>query len=397
MMRRRISLALGSIFLLLATSCGEKENPLGEGLIDTGLSSRADSLVLCPVTETVSFQFLCPSPEDECQRGPATQDELLVGAGYGYRAILVLSFASVPVDSQVVVDSAWVRLTTARALGDAPTDLTVHALLDTLIEGEVLYGDTLAYDPAPLPVTPVYEGDGLRMDFTEVAADWYTTPGLRGLALMSHDAGPSFGYFRSVESFSVYDTTTTYPILSVFTHPEGDTTSTEYTHIAGDDTYLLWWDPSVDSLSTPQDRISIGKGLATRSLLMADVSHISREATINRARLILHVDGGASYFDSLDVRVHLAEEEWNGSQTEFQTLSSGSGWVTQDSAVVDVKMLVQVWTADLLENHGFLLKTYGEQDNVDFIRFFGPTHADAAVRPTLIVEYSVPPLPWHQQ
>ncbi|MCK4547853.1 MAG: DNRLRE domain-containing protein [Candidatus Eisenbacteria sp.] len=369
---------------------------MGKGLVDVGLASRADSLVRCPITEAVSFQFICPSAEEECGRGPGGAGTLLLGAGYGYQAVIVLSFDSVPVDSQVVVDSAWVRLTAARPLEGAPTDVTVHALLDTLIEANVLFGDSLDYDPVPLPVIPAYDDDGLRIDLTQVVAEWYVNESLRGLALVSHDPGPSFGFFRSGELESVLDDPSMRPTLSVHRHFEGDTTSAISGFYPAHDTYLLWWDPSADSLSAAEDRIAIGKGLATRSLLKADVSCISMEATINRARLILHVDTNQSFFDSLDTRAHSVKEDWSGSATEFETLSSGGGWVGSDSAVVDVTTLVQVWTAGMVENHGFLLKTYGELDNVDFVRFFGPSYSED-LRPVLIIEYSVPPLPWHRQ
>ncbi len=382
----------------LSVSCGEKENPMGEGLVDTGPSSRSDSLLEFTVTRATSFQYRCPSSDEECDRGPGSSPVLLLGSGYGYRAVMTFSFESVAPDTGVVVDSAWVRLTGARPLDGAPVDLTVHTLLDTLVESTLFFGDTLAFDPTPLPATFTYLGNRLRIDLTEVVAAWRAADNMRGLVLASHDPGPSFAKFYSSESGSFYDTTSVRPTLFIYQHPKGDSTTAFSYAASGNDSYCLWWDPSVDSLSSPADRLTIGKGMASRSLLWADVGAIPAEATINRARLILRVDPAQSVFDTLQAVAHLVDGEWMGAQTEFQSTALAVGMVYPgvDSAVVNVTALVQVWTAGLDENDGLLLKCYGETENVDFVRFFGLSGLEAPA-PKLIVEYSVPPPPWFHE
>jgi hypothetical protein len=64
--------------------------------------------------------------------------------------------------------------------------------------------------------------------------------------------------------------------------------------------------------------------------------------------------------------------------------------------VVNVTGLVQKWTAGMDENDGFLLKCYGETDNIDFVRFFGLSGSGAPA-PVLTVEYSLPPPPWFHE
>lgn len=397
-MRTSVALWIGIVALGLAPSCGEKENPMGEGLIDTDLADRSDSLVVCALTAASSFQFICPSAEDECQRGPGGGSLLFLGSGYGYRVAMALSFASVPVDAETVVDSARVRFTAARPL-DGPADLTVHALLDTLWEGEVFFGDSLGFDPTPLAVTYEYDAEGLSLDLTETVAGWYGSEGLRALMILPQGSGPSFAVFRSGEYGSATDTTAGRPTLTVFHHPEGAADSGESRHEPGQDTYFLWWDSGADSLASAQDRITVGKGFASRALLMAEVGQIPREATIQRAKLKLWVDADQSVYDSMEVRVHLAEGDWDGPRTEFEGVSAGVGWVIPgvDSAIIDVSTLVQVWVAELVENDGFLVKSYGEAESIDFVRFFSPSYSETSARPVLTVEYSVPPPPWFRQ
>jgi len=397
-MRNKLTTWIGLAAVALTLSCGEKENPMGGGLVDTDLSSSSDTVVVFPITEAASFQFICPSADEECDRGGGGSTELLVGSGYGYRAVTAFSFESVAVDTGVVVDSAFMRLTAARPFSGAPVDLTVHALLDTLLENEVFFGDSLAFDPTPLPATLDYGNNHLRIDLTEVVAGWRTNENLRGLVLASHDPGPSFAHFLSYEASTFSDTSSVRPMLFIYQHDKGDTATAFSYADPVNDTWLLWWDPLADSLSSAEDRLTIGKGLASRSLLKADISSIPAEATINRARLVLWVDPSQSAFDTLQTVAHLVADEWAGAQTEFSATTLALGWAFPDvdSAEVNVTGLVQIWTADLLENHGIMLKCYGETDNIDFVRFFdlsGP--GDSA--PTLIVEYSLPPLPWFRQ
>ncbi len=397
-MRNHLTFWLGLAVIALGLSCGEKENPMGEGLVDAGLLSRSDSLLECAITEATSFQFHYPCSDEACERGPGGSAALVLGSGYGYRARIALSFEGVAVDTSVVVDSAWVRLRAARALEGPPMDLTIHALVDTLIESQVFYGDSLAFDATPLPASFTYADDGLRIDLTEVVADWRTTDSMRGLVLASHDPGPSFAVFHSYESVSYSDTASVRPTVFIYQRPKGDTTVTFRYSEPQNDTYFLWWDPEVDSLSVAEGRLTIGKGFATRSLLKADVGAIPAEATINRAQLILRVDASQSAFDTLQVVTHGVDGEWMGAETAFHSTALGLGWVFPDidSAVVNVTTLVQMWTGGLDDNDGLLLKCYGETDNVDFVRFFdlsGP----GSLTPSLIVEYSMPPPAWFRE
>jgi hypothetical protein len=396
---RKVRLLGLALLALLAPSCGEKEEPLGAGLVDPGLASRSDTVVVRSMTETASFQILCPSDNGTCQRGPGASSTLLLGVGYGYRSILVLDFDDVSVDTAAVVDSAWLRLRPARALVNPPTDLTLHALVDTLVESKVLYGDTVAFDPAPLTAAFQYDDEGLRVDVTSVVAAWRATDGLRGLALVSGDAGPALALFRSDEWGTAYDTPVTRPLLSVFEHVSGDTAKLESDFEPGNDTYLLWWDAGADSLSAAPDRITIGAGYVTRALLKLDVGDIPEVATIERARLILKIDAAASAFDSLEVGGYRVVDEWAGAETSVLPASGGDGWVFPgvDSAEILVTDLAQGWTAGTAENYGFLLRMASETDHVDFVRFYGPGVADPALRPRLVIEYGLPPPPWFRQ
>jgi hypothetical protein len=388
---------IGLMALVGSLSCGEKENPMGQGLVDTGLASEADHQVRCTIMEATSFQYVCPSAEDECQRGPGGTGTLLVGSGYGYRAEVGLSFEGIGTDA-TQVDSARLHLTQAPWATDRPDSVTVHLLTAAFEEADVVFGhglDSVGYEITPLPGAVVWEDSGLSIDVTQVVRAWYEAGTMGGVGIRAHVpalAEPSFALFHSSE-------TSAPPYLSIHLHTEGDSASDPVLYIPTHDVHFLVRDPAAEPLSAVADRITVGKGFASRSLLKADVSEIPVDATINRARLILRVDPDQSVYDSLEVGAHLVSGVWDSSRTLSAELSSGTGWVIPgvDSAEIETTRLVQLWTAELVQNDGFLLKPVGEVEGIDFVRFLWPQIPNSVGSPVLVVEYSVPPPEWYRQ
>ncbi len=150
------------------------------------------------------------------------------------------------------------------------------------------------------------------------------------------------------------------------------------------------------SLQTERsDRIFIANGSALRSFLDFDVASIQEDATINRARIVLHVDtllsvpddSSTFYIYAYPVKNNVT---WPISSVELDSAISALGTVSGDSATFNITSIVQNWTSGVSENYGLILKGSNELFNL-YQRGFYSTDSDSFLQPSLEIFYTLPP------
>ncbi|MDM7924996.1 MAG: DNRLRE domain-containing protein [bacterium] len=144
-----------------------------------------------------------------------------------------------------------------------------------------------------------------------------------------------------------------------------------------------------------EGRLRIQNGTAERILLFFDVSAIPREATINRARLILHNDAG-SVFPASDPDFSfyvypVTDSPWTVPPATLDSTRSVSGVFSSDSTAVAITSLVQRWTSGVARNGGLMLKGAMETSDPAGCAPYSRSAPDSSLIPRLELFYSLPP------
>ena len=146
--------------------------------------------------------------------------------------------------------------------------------------------------------------------------------------------------------------------------------------------------------TVPPDRLWIQDGTADRILMRFNVSGIPPEATVNRARLVLHTDAESAFPAPTSAfylsAVPLADSVWTlpGVATDSTWIASGAA--SGDSIATILTSWVQKWTSGTAPNCGLMLK--GTLENTDLAgRSVFSSSADSVRIPRLEIFYSIPP------
>jgi hypothetical protein len=169
--------------------------------------------------------------------------------------------------------------------------------------------------------------------------------------------------------------------------------------------------PSADAFlvtyagSPPSGRLMIANATGWRVLLKFPLDSIPCDATINRARLELWVDQGASKLRETGMAIAgrpIRSESWNPAEVQVDTTMNppvaaivpGSEMLafSVSSEIADFTAIVQAWTSGRLPNRGLMLYSTGEGLDASEAVFFA-SGAGADKAPRLLLEYSVPPRP----
>ncbi|HSQ74321.1 MAG TPA: DNRLRE domain-containing protein, partial [Bacteroidota bacterium] len=142
------------------------------------------------------------------------------------------------------------------------------------------------------------------------------------------------------------------------------------------------------------DLLYLQAGIVYRSVVKFDIGFIPKGSTIHLAELLMERDpltsklnrfSGDAAFSAHAMVVDSATGAFESSAATG-TLKSG----TDQTYTADVHTTVQSWVRG--PNYGLMLRVTGEQEfmSFDLLTFYGPTAADAALRPRIRILYSTP-------
>jgi hypothetical protein len=334
---------------------------------------------------------------------------LVVGAWRNYLARSFMKFSSLP-DSTVEITDATLFLYAARVEGDVIGNrFTIHALADTLDQLGLFWDNMPEYseEPALEFVPPVESRDSVAVDLTGIVTSWVSneTENLGIVIKLDEDQVVS----DAIVELASRETPTEEEIA------DEDTTVIDYRpalriaylDTAGEQQYtrlVASTDVFADTLLAPfaADPLSIlvANGSPTRGFVKFDVTAIPIEATVTKAVLELTPNLETSSFDSIEVICHvLPDSPWEGYGSDIGITGAGLEELVRrhlsegETVRMVITPLIQPLIARTEVNYGYVLKSTSESADLDFIKFHSHLAENPANRPTLMIEYIVPPHP----
>lgn len=381
------------ILAALVVSCSEdptEENALLAPLPFLNVAARETT-----ITATTSTTFR--------QYYPMNSSINLVGKSGDYTAVTALAFYSnlFPARDTVNVLSGRLTLRSASFFGDstAPFGFTVHRINRTWTAGLATW-DTLQlgfYDPS-LP-RGTYSGSVgadtatvvVELD-TAMVREWLRTAGTTntdtkyGIVLVPT---PGTNVVRGFYPFDA-DSAKDLPTLEIIAINAAGTVKDTAFFTTGIDTFF----GNNENVNTRQDLMYLQAGIVYRSVVKFDIGFIPKGSTIHLAELLMERDpltsklnrfSGNAAFSAHAMAVDSAMGAFESSAATG-TLKSG----TDQTYAADVHTMVQSWVRG--PNYGLMLRVTGEQEfmSFDLLTFYGPTAANAALRPRIRILYSTP-------
>ena len=310
-------------------------------------------------------------------------------------------------DTTMVLQSAELYLYATRIEGNiGSSNFEVYTLLDSLMAGDIYWGDMPATDQLvatftlPDPAPDDLGEDSVFVDITGVVADWISGESDRygfmvklaeeGTGIESIvEFGTSQGRNRPVEQDGG-DT------LLVDVRPS---MRVAYRDTANEADTSLWYLPANDTFSdtlvTPFEgaMLLVGNGVPSRSHVKFDLDVLPEGSTLTRAVLELTVAADSSSFDEITVACYAALEEWTGFGTSIGAEGVASTVLSREDYQVDgvikleITPLVELQVAGIVANHGYVIRSVKEYFDVDYVRFYR--------NPQLRVYYALPADPWY--
>ncbi|MBZ0266712.1 DNRLRE domain-containing protein [bacterium] len=381
--RARVTMALLAAVLVLA-SCGtRKNNQLGVVLIEDEGEFKAVRLVELVAPDSTSNYVLAVPPGDA-----GLQGSMLVGARPGFLARGLIRFAaeSFP-DSGTVVDSAFVEVRVTDGFGaTSPLRVLLHRVTGDWSQDNITATSFPAFEApeAAMLDIPIVASviDTFAVSVGALAQAWVDDPATNfGIALVpdstadaeveisTREAGPSVR-------------------LVLYTTVDGEVVSTGIGTSA--DGFLLETTPAyVTPIGTPPGRLVVARGLPSRFLLKFAFPDLGDRATVNRAELVLHVDGASSLTNGFQVGVQrVLAEPWSGETTEVNSLLYGLSTVAADA---DSVVLAMTGLADVIQvegDHGLQVRALREGTDTDILRFHGMDTEVPGKEPHLRIWYT---------
>lgn len=362
--RARATLALLAAALVLA-SCGtRKNNQLGVVLIEDEGELKAVRLVEL-VSADSTYDYVLAAPPT----GQGLQVSMLVGSRPGFLSRGLVRFAaeSFP-GAGTVVDSAFVEVRVTDGYGaTSPLRILLHRVTadwgqDTATAATFPTFDVPETAALDIPVAASVT-DTFAVAIGALAQSWVDDAAANfGLALVPDSTADAEVEISTREASEAIR-------LVLYTTVDGEAIRTEIS--ASADVSLLETTPAyVTPIGTPPGRLVVARGLPSRILLKFPVPDLGDRATINRAELVLHVDGAASLSNGVQIGVQqVLSEPWNGEDTEVNGLLYGLSTVTvdQDSVVFAMTGIADAWLTE--EEHGLQLRALREDTDTDIVRF----------------------------
>lgn len=362
--RVRATLALLAAALGLA-SCGTHENNhLGVVLIQDEGELKAVRLVSVAAPDSTSNYVLAAPPE------AGLQTSILVTARPGFFSRTLVRFAPDAFPAAgTTVDSAFVELRVVDAFGSpSPMGISVYRVTsewnEATVTADSLPGiDGLVLGHVDVPIVPSVI-DTFRVAVGPLAQSWVdSTAANFGLALIP-DAGAGAELELSTRESGEGVK------LVVYTTSNGEVVTTTLAATA-DATHLMTTPSYVSPIGLP-GRLTVARGLPARILLKFPWPDLGDRATVNRAEIVLHVDGAQSFTNGAQIGVQrVIEEPWSGESTDVNTLLYGLTTVKADA---DSVVFAMTGIADALldeDDHGVQLRALREDQDTDIVVFHG--------------------------
>ncbi|MDL1892097.1 DNRLRE domain-containing protein [Sphingobacteriales bacterium CHB3] len=376
------------------TSCSESiTNPdtPGSGLLTRDVIIR--DTVLFAISDT---SFLQRIPADGLA-SPLRQN--FVGRTGNYKAYAAIRFTlGSPIDTLDIL-SAKITLRLVSWRGDSAGLLgfNVHSINTSWAEGTLTWptaDSTNFYDPVvkgTYSSTVGADTQYISVDIdTAMVASWFrsNTTTNNGIILVPTS---NASLIRGFHAFG-FDSSDFQPKLNVVARganvPVSDTTRLRFESQIGQDTYVA------DVFPFPLDpqHLVTQAGIAYRSRLRFDVSHIPRGAIINSAELQLQrnpmITNVSKFTADPAPVVHAL---FTNDSTNFEAFSSPGALKsgTANTFTFDVRRQAQIWEGGI--NHGLLLRqsSANEFGTLDLFGFYSSNATDPALRPRILIKYSV--------
>lgn len=380
-------------------SCSESiTNPLtpGSGLLNRDVNIKDTTLV---ATSDSVFQLRVP-PDSLLIFSPLRRN--LVGKNGAYTAYAAFRFFP-PARDTINVLSAKLTLRLIARQGDAAGmfAFTVHKILSDWSQTQLTWTKATAanfFEQTPVRGTysstanPDTQEISITLDTTMVR-EWYRT-GVTSYGFMLVPTS-ACNIIRGIHAFD-FDSTKYWPKLEVIAQNIAgtvrDTTSFQIASSgiggAGADTYVA----NVDPFPINNERIYSQAGIVYRSTLRFDVSQFPRGTIINSAELLLERDPALTILHGFSPNAVPSVHALIRSDSVFFPLAAATGSLksgTQNTYTFDIRAQVQ----QLINKtaFGFVLRQpdANEFNTLDLFAFYGSRAANTALRPRILVKYTL--------
>lgn len=220
---------------------------------------------------------------------------------------------------------------------------------------------------------------------TALVREWYRTGVVNyGLLLMPT---PTATIIRGFHAFDV-DSLQFQPKLEVIARNTRNTVTDTTILQGGTDTYVA----NVNPFTIQNDRVYTQAGIAYRSRMTFDVSGFPPGSIINSAELLMERDPTITRISRFTASPAPAVHALlSADSSRYESTGANGSLVlgTANTFTFDVRRQVQRWVTG--SNYGLLLRQPHTQEagTLDLYAFHGSRSANPAVRPRIIVKYSV--------
>ncbi|MGQ9810457.1 MAG: DNRLRE domain-containing protein [bacterium] len=322
-----------------------------------------------------------------------------------------LWFRNLP-DTTARIDSAYLYLyvTNLSCRGNC-SEIGVYALTDTLRQTEVAWDTSPAFEAEPfISFTIANSLDSIFLDVKDLVDDWVhgKKPNL-GIALVGNEVPGAYDYIVEFGSREALITTKVSggDTLVLDLRPSLRITYVDIADTSGEVKFYQSTpsaDIFIDTLIAPcytcvdKSRLVCGNGTPSRAFVRFDLASIPIDATILKATLSVSVDFEQSRFDSMELICHaVVDSQWTHFSSPIGAMGTGKILVQssdpQDVLTFDVTPLMHRVIARSVPNYGIVIKSTGEEGDLDFIKIFPVDPADEAKAPRLELYYMLPPPP----
>lgn len=373
----RVSLCILGTALAVLSCSQEKATPVGSALYDQENPGSENRLIVPTSRDTVYTQSV------SCGSGYS----LFTGsqAGVETRAFFVFDTVTVAGSAERAVLAFRTFPYAVSASGD------IRLLVSEILSDWNEY--TLTWDTRPAETGPPFaESTASASDTSDVEIEIPldlalslvnpdTAAARPGLALLTGDPECVFRLYSREAGVTLS------PLLLFIS--AGDTADTVSVRTRKDAFVVR------NETALPAERLRIQNGTAERILLFFDLSAIPREATINRARLILHTDDEhvfpASEPDFAFYAYPVSDSLWTVPPAAIDSTRAVSGVFSADSTAASLTSIVQRWTSGVMENGGLMLKGALETSDPAGCSPYSGSAPDSVLVPKLDIFYSLPP------
>lgn len=327
---------------------------------------------------------------------------LSLGSFENIEARIVLKFENLP--DTILVTGASIILQTRAIIGESmqPFTATIHQITRDWNELSVT-NDTLqnAFDLNPLGSASIFPTVGdtsatdtlvsieaVRIDFDDpqLVKDWIDTTSM----VANYGVLLNFSNSDFIKEFFSKNNSSNQPRLEFYFENNDSERDTSFV-TATADAYLVR-----SLIDPPAGPLYVDNVFSHQSVIKFDLASIPRESTINKANLILNVQDENSILtgDGIVVQItRLAEPFTSPDTIELDTLVTSIVQLVKDSdssITIPIRSMLQDWTSQQFENHGFLIRAGIPGLDISRVAFFSSV-IDSSMAPKIEVDFTVSP------